>query len=348
MTYVFTDFHHPSLLYSLILLFEKRLGGSVFRPIGTDWYSKGFWKLFICPDPVKRYLEIGSPNHNKVAGINHLMNLNTPVYLCEDDSGFLNKAITLDVFHQLSIDIVIASIPDHIEPFSRLCESHPNKPKLVYQIGNAWPIEAGIANNVMASAVIKGVPDHVHFISYHQEFDLSDFYPDFSHPKQNIYSFVNCFNAVQAYAPDWQIFELVEKLMPDWSFKSYGGLCRDGRVVGFSEVAKRMRESRFIWHTKYGGDGYGHIVYNSAAVARPMIVKMEYYKDKLGRELMKDGETCIMIDGLSPQEIVNKILYYSDEIRYTTLCKNLYENFKERVNFENESIALQNFIKGLI
>ncbi|MED3909878.1 hypothetical protein P4597_11900 [Peribacillus simplex] len=332
-------------------MFEKRLGGTVFRPIGTEWNSKGFWKALVCPDPVKIYLEIGTPMHNQVVRYFNVNNPGTsslPAYLCQDDSGFINKAITLDTFFQIPVDIVIASLPAHIEPFTHLCKIHPNKPKLIYQIGNAWPIEAGLAPNVMASALINDLPNHIHFISYHQEFDISIFYPDFSYPGQNIYSFVNCFNAIEAYDPDWQLFESVEKLMPDWNFKSYGGLCRDNRLDGFGKVAKRMRESRFIWHTKYGGDGYGHVVYNSAAVARPMIVKMEYYQDKLGRELMIDGETCLAIDGLSPQEVVNKILYYSDEKRYATLCKNVYKIFKEKVDFDKEENAMQSFINGLI
>lgn len=347
---VFTDFHHASLLYSLILLFEKRLGGSVFRPIGIDWYSQGFWKILDNPDKVKQYLSIGDPDLNSVVGyysIDGLKTTNNLVYLLQDNSGFLNKGITMDLFFQMPVDIVIASMPAHVEPFYRLCQSHPNKPKLIYQIGNAWPIEAGLAPNVMASAIIKGVPEHIHFISYHQEFDLSVFYPDFSYPNPNIYSFKNCFNVVESYAEDWELFETVEKLMPAWTFKSAGFLCRDGRVDGHDKLAAQMREARFIWHTKYGGDGYGHVIYNSAAVARPMIVKMEYYRDKLGKELMIDGETCLAIDGLNPHEIVNKILYYSDEKRYTTLRQNVYTNFKAKVDFDKEANALQNFIQGL-
>lgn len=341
---VVTDYHHGSLLYSFILLFEKRFGGSVFQPIGYDWNTHGFWKVFDHPDTVAQYLDTqrGNPLENSDS-----------VYLCPD-AGFTGKAVTLSSFYQMPVDIVIASIPAHVEPFHRLCQSHPNKPKLIYQIGNSWSVEAGLAPNVMASAIIKNVPKHIHFISYHQEFDLSVFYPDFSYPSQNVYSFVNCFTTAEGYAsdwtcyaPDWQLFETVEKMMPEWAFKSFGIVCRDGYAGTPEELAQRMREARFIWHTKFGGDGYGHIIYNSAAVARPMIVKMEYYQDKLGKELMIDGVTCVAIDGLSPQEVVNKILYYSDGQRYATLCKNVYEHFKAKVDFDRESQDLQHFIQGL-
>ena len=108
-----------------------------------------------------------------------------------------------------------------------------------------------------------------------------------------------------------------------------------------------MKEARLIWHTKNGGVGYGHVIYNTGAIARPMIVKREYYQDKLGKELMIDGVTCLAIDGLSPQEIVNKVLYYSDEKKYATLCKNVYKNFKAKVDFDSEGKALEKFINEL-
>ncbi|MFE4707349.1 hypothetical protein [Peribacillus simplex] len=344
---VFTDFHHPSLLYSLILLFEKKMGGMVFRPIGKDWYTQGFWKIYLYHDAVDQFLEIGNTKHNSV--VSHLCNdstFNLPVYVCKDYTGFSNNAITLESFYKIPFDILIATIPEHIVTFRKLCEAHPNKPKLVYQIGNPWSIEAGISN-VMASAKIQNVPKNINFISYHQEFDLSIFHPDFSYPAKNICSFVNCFNTADIYTDDWKLFESVESIMSDWNLKSYGALCRDGEIVGQNKLADRMRDSRFIWHTKFGGDGYGHIIYNSAAVARPLVVKMEYYDDRLGKELMQEGKTCLAIDGLTPQEIVNKILYYSEENRYAALCKNVNKNFKEKVDFDKENIALHSFIKRL-
>lgn len=40
---VLVDFHHTDLFRSFIMLFEKRLGGKVFRPSGSDWYDKGYY-----------------------------------------------------------------------------------------------------------------------------------------------------------------------------------------------------------------------------------------------------------------------------------------------------------------
>lgn len=359
---VFTDFHHASLLQSFILLFEKRLGGKVYRPIGIDWFEKGFWKVYDHPATVQQFLGIGgatpdgSPRLNDVDG-----HATYPkpgggfqdepyVYFCRDiDSGKFNNAITFDGFMQTKIDIVIASLPYHIEPFKRLCEMHPNHPKLIYQIGNAWTTEAGLAPNVMASAKISGVPEGTNFIEYHQEFDTDIFKPGFDKdPDPIISSFVNVFNGQDHFAPDYKLFQEVEAQMQDFTFKSYGGQCRDG-AVGPSEVlAETMRNARFIWHTKAGGDGYGHIIHNAAAVGRPLIVKQEYYRGKLAEPLLIDGQTCIAIDGLTISDIVNKIRHYNDPARYLSLCRAAYDQFTRICDFDKEFNLLQHFLANLV
>jgi len=359
---VFCDFHHAGLLQSFILLFEKRFGGEVYRPIGMDWATQGFWKIYDHPATQEQFLSVGgatpdnTPKLNEVLGVRPITDIDYPtVYICKDiDSNFTNKAITFDGFMNLKIDIVIASIPQHIEPFKRLCELHPNKPKLIFQIGNAWSIEANGAKNIMASAIVEDVPkDVANFITYHQEFDLDIFKPaypygNYEEPNPHISSFVNCFNISDHFVQDWELFQKVEKLMPSWHFKSFGGQCRDGAAHGNEMVADFMRTSRFIWHTKNGGDGYGHIVFNTAAVARPCIVKKEYYRGKLAEKLFIDGETCIAIDNLNPQEIVNKIEYYNETDRYYKMCQNVYNNFKDKVNFDTEAQQISDFIDKLV
>ena len=351
---VFTDFHHASLLYSLILLFENRLGGSVYRPIGMEWADEGFWKVFNHPATQQQYLTLAQ-GYRPVDGtppLNIIDKYEDDVYYCQDvDSGYYNKAITLPTFYRLPIDIVIASLPQHIEPFKRLCATHPNKPKLIYQIGNSWTIEAGLAPNIMASARIDSVPADINFVSYHQEFDLGLFRPvevlDKLSKRKIVTSFVNCFNVAGHFSEDWELFLKVEGMMPEWGFLSLGGQCRDGAAHGSKELASAINSSRFVWHTKNGGDGYGHIIFNTAAMGKPMIVKKQYYLGKLGEALFRDGETCICIDGLTPDEIVNKIEYYNDQDRYETMFHNVCDNFKLQVNFDVEEMHIRKFLEVL-
>jgi len=344
------DFHHAGLLNSLILLFEKRLGGNVYRPIGEEWFEQGFWKVYDHPATVKQFLGIGGSTPDGSERLNEVVDEPLEgLYHCKDiESHSTNKAITFDLFMKLQIDIVIASIPAHIKPFKYLCEIHPNRPKFIYQIGNSWNIEAGLSSNIMASANINDVPENIHFIKYHQEFNTNIFCPSVGIPDKKIYSFVNVFNGQNHFASDWNLFTQLERQLLDWEFKSFGGQCRDGSCNGSHELAIKMQQARFIWHTKAGGDGYGHIIHNAAAVGRPLIVKKNYYWGKLAEALLIDGITCINIDNLGYEEIINKINYFNDAQRYNEMCVATYQNFIKVCNFDKEFRGLQNFLEKLI
>lgn len=348
---VLADFHHAGLLNSLIMLFENRLGGELYRPIGTEWHEQGYWRVYDHPATVQQYLGIGGATPDGSPKLNEVVTTSKtpdPIYFCHDiDSDQTNKAITLSKFMSMPFNVVIASIPHHIEPFKRLCANHPNHPKLIYQIGNNWTTGAGLAPNIMASAKINNVPQDINYIEYHQEFDTTLFSYTPPKPGNVIASYVNCFSTADYMRDDWQLFVKMEKVMPGFLWRSYGGQCRDGCMHGAKQVAQAIKDTRFVWHTKPGGDGYGHIIHNTAAVGRPMIVKKEYYTGKLGESLMKDGETCIAIDNLSIPQIINKIEYYNEETRYQELCDNSYTNFMLTVNFEKEAENIKTFLAKL-
>lgn len=358
---VFTDFHHASLLNSLIMLFEGRLGGNVYRPIGMDWHTEGFWAVYDHPATALQFLTTdqgyrpadGSPPLNLIQEIGwNGHQLTNPfqefgVYYCRDiDSGQVNKAITLETFKQMDIDIVIASIPAHVERFKQLIARYKPNAKLIYQIGNAWTVEAATAPNVMASAIIHDVPPEVNFIQYHQEFDLNVFRPNSPAglmEGKNIFSFIN----VLDHFPDWPTFLELENRMPGWDFKSFGGQCRDGAIGPAAALADKMRQARFFFHLKAGGDGYGHVIFNSAAVGRPAIVKKSYYHDKLAEALLIPDVTCINIDNLEIGEVIEKIEHFSQPDVYMQMCENVYANFKKVVDFDQEFEQIKGFLSCL-
>ena len=73
-----------------------------------------------------------------------------------------------------------------------------------------------------------------------------------------------------------------------------------------------------------------------------------YYVDKLAAPLLIDGETCVAIDGLDYQQIVNKIEYYSDPHRYRDLCDGAYEQFCKVVDFKKEQTDIELFLTKLV
>ncbi|MBU1110794.1 hypothetical protein KKB83_04205 [Patescibacteria group bacterium] len=343
---VLCDFHHAGLLNSLILLFERRLGWKVYRPIGRQWFDEGYWKVYDHPATVAQFLDVNGATPDNTDPVNDVITGESGVYICHDISSLkTNRAITLDKFREMNFGIIIASIPKHVEPFKKLCKEHWSRPKLIFQIGNQWVGEAEKADNIMCSSRIAIA--NKNSVVYHQEFDTNVFSRASSEVfEPNITSLVNCFSNDGMFKEDWELFQKVEKLMPEWNFKCMGGQCRDGQAHGEAEVAKTIAKAGFIWHTKKGGDGYGHIIHNASACGRPMIVKKEYYSGKLGEDLMIDGKTCVCIDGLNPLEIKNKIEYYSRQ--WKELCNNSYYNFKNKVDFDKEEKIIRHFLSKLI
>ena len=347
---ILTDFHHAGLLNSLILLLEKRLGHKVYRPIGMDWHTQGYWAVYDHPATALQFLTIdqayrpkdGSEPLNLIDD-NKSFSQESGIYYCKDISTQrYNKAITLEKFKEMEIDIIIASIPQHIKPFKELIRKYKPNAKLIYQIGNAWNVKQNQVKNVMASALVQ-IPAEIHSVTYHQEFDTDIFTFEPNLPNNKISSFVNCFDSAELFKDDWELFQKIEKLMPSWKFRAYGGGCRNGAKHGEMGVSEAIGQSRLIWHTKRGGDGYGHIIHNVFAMGRPPIVNMSYYKNKMGGKLMVDGETCIAIDGLNPQEIVNKIL----STNHKQMAINAHNKFVQEVNFDEDEQKIRQFLKLL-
>lgn len=359
---VFTDFHHAGLLNSLILLFEGRLGGSVYRPIGMEWAEQGFWAVYDHPATQQQYLTL-SQGYTPVDGsrpLNRIKNAQSGIYYCQDiDSGKYNKAITLKKFIEMDIDYVIASLPAHIQPFQKLIELHKPNAKLIFQVGNQWTMQAfngGDAiqsivdgtpitrvDNVMASAKIRDVPEDVNYVEYHQEFNTNIFKPLPDFDNKTITSLMNC----PADFPDYNLLLELEHQMPDWKFNIFGGMGRDGAKHGTKEVAQAIQRSQFIWHVKAGGDGYGHILFNAYACGTPAIVKKSYYTDKLGEKLLIDGETCIDIDNLGSGDIIAKINHYSTVENYNQMRTKAYQNFREQVDFDRDADNVAEFLERL-
>jgi hypothetical protein len=349
---VFCDFHHAGLLNSFIMLFENRLGGNVYRPIGTEWAEEGYWKVYDHPATIQQYLTTAQ-GYKPVDGsqpLNNITKVENGIYYCQDiDSGYYNKAIDFDNFRKLDIDVVIASLPQHIEPFRRLIAEHKPNAKLIYQVGNQW--DGIYAENIMASARLKWdlIPEfarregtELNFIEYHQEFDLNIFKPILKEKPAYITSLLN----VPEQYPSYNTLLEVEKLV-DGQVKIYGGQSRDGARHGTIQVAQAIQDSKFVWQVKPGGDGYGHILFNSYACGVPVITAINDYAGKLGEDLLLDGRTCIAIDNLSPSEIAEKVKHYAQPDEYFDLSYRAYKQFCKVVDFDYEADRIKEFLMNL-
>jgi hypothetical protein len=330
------------------MLFEDRLGYNLYRPVGMEWWDKKLWNIYDHPATAQQFLSLdqrykpidGSPQLNKVKDI-------TDDYYTVLDPEYLydQKAVTYEQFMNMDVDIVIASIPAHIKPYMELAKL--KGAKFIFQVGNNWTqgILPDEPINIMASANV-GFRDIDHGITYHQEFDLNLF--DCEKKNENPENVITSMLNVPEQFPDYKLFLELESRMPEWKFNVHGGQGRDGPINGARAVAEKILNSKYIWQVKEGGDGYGHILFNSAACGVPMIVKKQYYQGKLGEQMIEDMESCIVIDGLTIDQIIEKIEYCSAPIKYEWMSARISRLFTMYVDFDLEAKKLQRFLNELV
>jgi hypothetical protein len=138
---------HGDLYYSLHLLFEERLGMNLFRPVGLDWFKKGFWKLAEpygnAADTIDQYLGLpdGAWSNRKeptqrygqvefIDGVYHI-----PVKVGSGE--YVQKAITFEEFLKTDFAFIVASYVGHDQPYAELTKrytaaSSPKTPKTSY------------------------------------------------------------------------------------------------------------------------------------------------------------------------------------------------------------------------
>jgi len=331
---IFADRHHGGLYYSLHLLFEKRLGWELYRPIGMEWEKEGYWQYSQLKDTIKQYLK---PEKND-------KNLGTH-YLCGDtDFAFTQKALTFDQFKKMDIDVVLCSVGPHEDAYFDLIQREKPKAKLIRQIGN-WDEEVDFnkSKNLMISVGPFICPDFVNFICYHQEFDTKIWKYQKPTNFKTIKTFINCFPD----SVDADLWKIYEDRLPEFDFKMHGIDGRDGNCHPQAKVFEAMRGSGFIWHVKLGGEGFGHVIHNAYSLGRPVITKGKYYHGKMAEPLLINNQTCIDLDQGSLESNIERIKYYSDPERFEIMSKKAYDRFREVCNFNKEEKEIREFLNVL-
>jgi len=358
---IFADMHHAGLFASFHYLFENRLGFELYRPIGMEWFEKGYWKIAETYNnnigTVKQFLQVSSLPSDGTPPLNNTNTaLENPILIEERNHGYIQKALRLDEFLALDIDVIIASIPAHIHAYRKLIRDYDLKAKLVYHIGNIFwhnNIPWHEVDNVMASVKPFKVPEGKNVVFYRQEFDTNLFKPltpedyekdtEYFFPdNSDITSFVNCL-------PQPEKFQELKEWLPNFRFKAYGISCPDGVIDNISTIARRMQQSFLGYHNKPAGDGFGHVVHNWMAVGKPVIVNLNDYKDKLAGELLINGETCIDMSNRSMEEVAKTVYALTkDTDKYKSMEIAVISKFKEVVDFERDADNVRLFLNNLI
>lgn len=335
---VLADYHHGNLYHSLHLLFEKRLGHELYRPIGRDWFTSGYFKVAQpygnAEDTINQYLGIDQRHYDAFVFLNGDYKLNDDIYHIYDwENKFQHKAITFQKFKEMEFDLIIASHPLHTN-WEELLQFQP-KAKFIMQLGNEG--QDSDAQNILCSTNYQA-KEAQNMIRYHQEFDLSDYSyaPPFQHT--SIKSFV-------VSLPEPEIYFAYKNALSEFDFKAHGAGSPDGTVHG-PLIPHLMKQSAFGYHNKPGGEGYGHVIHKWYASGRPCIINYEIYKNSFAGPLLIPDKTCISLD--QPfDEVIKKIRYFSQPKQHEQMCKDAYEQFEKVVNFNGEADKIKLWLQTL-
>lgn len=326
---ILIDQHHDYLTESLYMLFQDRLGYEVFTPVGMEWFKDGYWAINDIEATAIQYLSPGSRPYPAYEPIKH------------------RNSMTLEDFKKTEFDLILASLPSHVQPFIKLRDLYQPKAKLIMQIGNQWSFDTSFPiRNILASAKIPPLPGF-NVVEYHQEFDTKIFNYEPAKDTHKIFCFINCIGVVDLYRPDWTLFLRLEELLPEWEFKSFGGQTRDGALSTPEAVATKMKEATFIFHSKNQSDGFGHAVHQGMAVGRPILVNYGDYKDKLAGQKLIPGVNCINVDNRTPESLAQEIRAVAESPQLMEMGMNIYNKFKELVNYDREELQIRDFLSRL-
>ncbi len=348
---VFTDYHHAGLYHSLQLLFEKRLGWELYRAIGPEWYHEGYWKVYDHPHTVDQFLglhqasEVPKDVHSEPLTENERKNLH---YVIEDGVYYIHdpvhecnhRAVTFDRFKDMEFDIVISSMPQHINPFNDLIARYQPSAKHIFQVGNAWGHQPGV-QNILSSTAPFQVPSGINVCYYHQEFDLGIY-------KYELPKFHNVVHSYVHYMQQSELMNRYASYLPGWQWTRFGA-GMDLAILESRGVADAMRRSAFTWHFKPEGDGFGHSIHGSYACGRPCIIWGSYYKGKLAENLLQDQVTCIDLSLHSEPENLRLIKQFSRADEHIKMCENAYNKFIQCVDFDAQfEERIRPFLERLI
>lgn len=343
---ILVDLAGTDLSYAMHLLFERRLGHKLYFIKGLEWYNKGYFKYVDEPAIVGQFLEA------------------TPTgYYKKHDWSY--ETLTYDEFLKIkdSFDLCLALIGTNEVAFGKLISEQIPHAKLIRQIGNPFEtISENSARNILMSITpsdqyLNNFSTNVlmaerNFVFAHQEFDTKTEFvykpptrlDRVSSYQGNIYDPVTGIQTGDYH----DLWKKMSELLPEFDFHLYGTWNTHGSFVIGRELGESMSEAAFIWQTKNGEDGGGHLTHNAFAVGRPLIVRKNQFGG-LMLEMLQDGETCIDLThpGRSLEKSAELIRECAKPENHIKMCEKVYETFKKYCDYDKEEQDIRSFMEKL-
>lgn len=330
------DRHHHALFYGLQLLFEDRLGGTVYTPIGHEWWDEGYWRFgegYGDDRLARQFLNMADWTLAPFRD----------VYFGKDNHHpeRVILGVTLEQARAMRWDYVVATVQDNERGFHRFAQE--TGAQYVVQVGNtAQMVNWGLDPLALVSSE---VPILGRGVLMHQPFDHDTTFR-YRPPTQSktIRSFVNCFSSTRCSA----LFDEVHDHLDGWYFASHGIDGYSGNVETVAEIADLMADSMFGWHDKEQGDGFGHVIHQWAAVGRPLIGHASHYRGRMAEPFWQDGVTCIDLDRHSPAETAALIREIAaDPARHEAMCRTIRAEF-DKIDWDSETTAIRELLTGKV
>ena len=310
-------------MYSLHLLFEKRLGMELYVPCGMDWWKEKMWTNMAStsPETAMQYL-----------------NWNVKQDISEGRNPYTLKGMTLDEAKHANLDYIMSSIPRHDEPFAKLKQWNKDA-ILISQWGNPHQTcDFKLYKNVLNSTLGE-VPPGINEVHYHQEFNTEEFcYTEPTNDKT-----VSSFVIFYTNDPTASKFREYRKSMPDYDFKMYGH--GDDGVYKEHDKAQGMKDTSFLWHIKTQGDGYGHSIHTAYSVGRSAITMGSYFKGMPPSKLFTP-ETAIDLEKVTKQQAMDKMREWSADIK--NVSKRVRAQFDREINFDKDEVEIRKWLKRCV
>lgn len=321
---VLIDRHHAGLFHAMQMLFEDRLGMTVYTPVGHDWWDEHYW-------------EFGKGYGDDRLAVQFLMSPQS--FYDGHYPGRLIRGVTLAGALVTDWGYVVATVQDNQHGLKRFADEVGAQ--FVLQVGNTnqdvdWRLDP-------LALVSSEVPIRGRGLIVHQEFDSEGLfgYSAPVHRGGRVASFVNCFRST----PCIRWFDETAVALPGWRFDEYGIDGQDGNIQPISDIAAIMREATFGWHDKVQGDGFGHVIHMWAAVGRPIVGHSSHYHGLTAAPFWSDLVTCIDLDRHSTEEVAHLMReIVADPPRHEAMCRAIRAKFDELVDYDAEASSVRDFL----
>lgn len=324
---VLADRHHAGLYHSLQLL-ARRMGWTLWTPVGHEWWDEWYWSF-----------GRGTYSDDRLAQ-QYLVTATNPDPEYPD---WPVNLVTLEDARKMEWGYVIASLQDNQMGFAKFARE--TGAVYVVQCGNTgqqidWSRDPLVLNSSEMPLVGRG-------IQYHQEFDSNGLFAYEAPPEEwrgVVRSFVHLLDQTVCW-PFWEAFRV---LLPDGDATRYGHapVVEDpswgGNIKPAAAIAQMMAFSGWGWHDKPHGDGFGHVLHGWAAVGRPIIGHASHYRGKMG-EVFWTPETSIDLDQVSVAEAAERVRTITPD-EHRAMCVRIRALFDDLVDYDREAAEIARFL----